>query len=309
MARPVVLALLAVGGAAELSGMAQPKDLGTPQAALAENDECAGAEGQCGLNALQLKAAAKTSVSIHRHASARVGQSPFVSCDPSCSDEGEEDELGVDAELGGSRVWHYAQNCWHACGGAGPCPHFCGPGNACCRWGFNTDPGVCHAVGFWPVVHMHTCVHPHVPVPAPAPQPGNPSSGCSGRAAGGQTTTLYHQTGCDIGPLILSGGFKLGSHGWCGGAIYFATAPAKTETKAIGEDSHKGFMIEAQVMLGNIGSADKACKYDGHVKTGDNLFAMGYDSTRFNPGDGDEYVVYCSSQVVSMKQIPWTNKC
>merc|ERR1719343_179830 len=166
---------------------------------------------------------------------------------------------------------------------------------------------------------MHTCVTPrhyYKPAPASAPAPSvspgtahEGSTGCSDRAAGGRTMKLYHQTGCDIGPKILASGFKLGSKGWCGGGIYFATSPKATETKAIGEDSHKGFMIEATVLVGAVGHADRRCKYDGHVKTNDNLFSMGYDSTTFNPGDGDEVIVYCSNQVISMQQIPWTGRC
>ena len=38
----------------------------------------------------------------------------------------------------------------------GSCPHFCGPGNACCRYRFR-GPAECMGVGFWPTLSFHTC--------------------------------------------------------------------------------------------------------------------------------------------------------
>lgn len=40
--------------------------------------------------------------------------------------------------------------------GLGSCPHFCGPGNACCRYRFS-GPAECMGVGFWPTLSFHTC--------------------------------------------------------------------------------------------------------------------------------------------------------
>lgn len=113
--------------------------------------------------------------------------------------------------------------------------------------------------------------------------------------------TLYHQTGESVGMTILREGFHPGTVGWCGGGIYFATSPEATETKAIGPDSHKGFMIEARVVL----HGDRRCTADGHHLNSARAAAQGYDSISFNPGDGDEYIVFSSSRVLSVRQIPW----
>lgn len=91
----------------------------------------------------------------------------------------------------------------------------------------------------------------------------------------------------------MRNGFHLGKVGWCGGGIYFAMSPEATQGKAlldsrcrdvkieskmlrIGPDSHKGlasrgekgsqvpgFMIEAQVRVGNAAHGDRKCKMNG----------------------------------------------
>lgn len=111
---------------------------------------------------------------------------------------------------------------------------------------------------------------------------------------------LYHQTGHGVGRLILGSGFRRGRSGWCGGAIYFATSRKATYTKAIGPDSHKGFMIEATVDVGRVKHRGRHC---GGMSAG-KLARWGYDSITFNPGDGPEYVIYSPSRVLSMRQVP-----
>eukprot|EP00445_Apocalathium_hangoei_P041535 CAMPEP_0203964216 /NCGR_PEP_ID=MMETSP0359-20131031/94010_1 /ASSEMBLY_ACC=CAM_ASM_000338 /TAXON_ID=268821 /ORGANISM="Scrippsiella Hangoei, Strain SHTV-5" /LENGTH=225 /DNA_ID=CAMNT_0050900515 /DNA_START=84 /DNA_END=761 /DNA_ORIENTATION=- len=115
---------------------------------------------------------------------------------------------------------------------------------------------------------------------------------------GGHVMTLYHQTSPHIGALILKGGFKPGSRGWCGGGIYFATTPEATKTKAIGADSHTGFMIEARVDVGKALLMPATCD---RSMTGLKLASKGFDSVKFNPGDGDEYIVYSGARVISTK--------
>eukprot|EP00930_Biecheleria_cincta_P085973 TRINITY_DN75340_c0_g1_i1.p1 TRINITY_DN75340_c0_g1~~TRINITY_DN75340_c0_g1_i1.p1 ORF type:complete len:371 (+),score=56.50 TRINITY_DN75340_c0_g1_i1:68-1180(+) len=132
---------------------------------------------------------------------------------------------------------------------------------------------------------------------------------CQPQYKHGEVETLYHQTSCEIGPLILRNGFRSGSHGWCGGGIYFATSPRATDYKAAGPDSHKGFLIEAKVRIGRLAHANKHCKINGRTLVGHHLHNAGYDTTTFNPGDGVEYVVYCASQILSMKQIPHGRGC
>lgn len=192
---------------------------------------------------------------------------------------------------------HYAQDCWTPCNGSGWCEDFCGQGNACCRIGHDTDsdPPECRMIEFYPILHAHTCVFPSGVTPPP-------TESCKEPRYGNQTMTLYHQTSHEIGPLILKNGFRAGFRGWCGGAIYFARTPEATESKTSALDSHKGFMIEAMVKLGNIRNMSSTC--DSWM-TGKKLHKDGYDSVTFNPVDGDEFVIYCSDQVLSAKRIPW----
>jgi len=118
----------------------------------------------------------------------------------------------------------------------------------------------------------------------------------------GPVMTLYHQTSPEIGKLILKGGFKPGTYGWCGGAIYFATSPQATVTKAASIYSHRGFMIEAAVDLGKIKDMGPVCDMS---MTGEKLWKQGFDSIVFNPIDGDEHVIYNSSQVLSTRHFPF----
>mmetsp|Transcript_59871 Transcript_59871/g.144621 ORF Transcript_59871/g.144621 Transcript_59871/m.144621 type:complete len:236 (-) Transcript_59871:60-767(-) len=134
--------------------------------------------------------------------------------------------------------------------------------------------------------------HQTAPVPAPTLSPG-------GSGGGIVILPLYHQTSPEIAALILQSGFKPGTSGWCGGGIYFATTPQATYTKAIGPHSHKGFVIEAQVNVSRVLHMPKTCN---RSMTGQELWSQHYDSIKFNPGDGDEYVVYSMDRVVSMKK-------
>ncbi|CAE8641002.1 unnamed protein product [Polarella glacialis] len=328
----VILSVLAgcmVGHISAVELSATTDDLDLPNAALATNDECENsAVGQCALSALQRKGAKITSQIAKLSTPPEQVSTPPESiineeeilCQPMCGgSEGEEEGLGAtlgatlgagpdeglggaipEAGLEGSRIQNYAANCWYACGGAGPCDNFCGKGNACCRAGAQHDPAICQQVNFFPVITHHTCVQPQ--------SPGEGSQSCEGRGGDGATMTLYHQTGCGIGAKILADGFLLGSRGWCGGGIYFADSPKATETKAIGKDSHKGFMIEAVVRVGHLSYGDRHCKSNGHSVNGATLHGQGFDTMTFNPGDGPEYIVYCSSQVVSTRRIPYTSK-
>lgn len=120
---------------------------------------------------------------------------------------------------------------------------------------------------------------------------------------GGMILTGYHQTSPEIGAAIMREGFRPGHGGWCGGAIYFATTPQATFWKAIASTSHHGFIIEARVRVGRVKYAPKHC-YGG--MNGRRLRREGFDSIRFNPGDGDEIVIYDPHQVLSMKEIKVT---
>jgi len=86
--------------------------------------------------------------------------------------------------------------------------------------------------------------------------------------------------------------------GWCGGGIYFAESPEATKGKAIGPDSKQGFMIEAQVAVGRVKLMPSTCN---RSMSGPELWATGFDSISFNPGDGEETVVYSVNRVLSAK--------
>ncbi|CAK9086307.1 RNA-binding protein rnp24, partial [Durusdinium trenchii] len=68
----------------------------------------------------------------------------------------------------------------------------------------------------------------------------------------GRLWRLYHVTSPSIGPKILREGFRSGHAGWCGGAIYFGNTAQETKWKAVGQESHQGFLIEAMVDPGHV---------------------------------------------------------
>lgn len=112
--------------------------------------------------------------------------------------------------------------------------------------------------------------------------------------------TLFHQTGPQAGPLILKHGFQVGRRGWCGPGIYFARKAKDTNTKAIGPDSHKGFLIEAQVDVGRVEYMPPTC--DASLN-GPKVWRDHFDSVSFDPGDGVEFVVYSATRILSTRQV------
>ncbi|CAE7424998.1 unnamed protein product [Symbiodinium necroappetens] len=116
--------------------------------------------------------------------------------------------------------------------------------------------------------------------------------------------TGFHQTSPNVCKLIVNSAFRPGSDGHCGGAIYFALSPQATKTKAIGNDSKSGCMIEAKVDVGRVKYEGPRC---GHKWTKQEFLQTGYDSIRFDPGDGDELVIYDSWRVKSMRIIPFND--
>ena len=139
----------------------------------------------------------------------------------------------------------------------------------------------------------------------PPPPPQAPDSRRRrGSPAQGKIVTGFHQTSPDVCKLIVNSAFRPGSDGHCGGAIYFALSPQATKTKAIGNDSKSGCMIEVKVDVGRVKYEGPRC---GHKWTKQEFLQTGYDSIRFDPGDGDELVIYDSSRVKSMRIIPFNN--
>jgi hypothetical protein len=105
--------------------------------------------------------------------------------------------------------------------------------------------------------------------------------------------TLYHQTDSTAADLITASQKMLrGKKGAFGGGVYFASSPADTQRKA----EHKGKIIKAKVLLGNMKILDKTKTFPDI--TYQNLLKEGYDSVyseRFQ--SGSEWVVYNSDQV------------
>jgi len=135
---------------------------------------------------------------------------------------------------------------------------------------------------------------------------------------GGHIKYLYHQTSTSAGPQILRHGFRRGHIGWCGGGIYFALSKGATYHKAVGVDSHHGFIIQAKVDLGRTKYMPKYCTSSpkcwgkpvhqairclDRSYQGGRFSSDGYDSVYFNPGDGGEYMIWDPSRVISMKRV------
>jgi len=142
----------------------------------------------------------------------------------------------------------------------------------------------------------------------------------SSSSAAPNIKTLYHMTNKEAGRKILSSQFRAGHYGWCGGGIYFSPSPNDCWHKAApGARRPDGvFMIEAQVDLGRMKSMDWHCTSPSFcylfnemtcpldkTNQGAKFLKEGYDSTTFNPGDGQEYIIWDAARVKSMKQIPW----
>jgi len=124
----------------------------------------------------------------------------------------------------------------------------------------------------------------------------------------GEVLTVFHQTSPAAGSSILRSGFRPGTSGNCGGAIYFTTSPHATSLLAL---NGRGFMIEAQVDLGRVKWMPGHC--DSHM-TGAKLRSMGYDSIRLDRSHHKEcihvsscgqVVIYDTSRVISMRGYPW----
>lgn len=107
----------------------------------------------------------------------------------------------------------------------------------------------------------------------------------------GASVIVYHQTSLGAAASIRRSGFRPGTGGWCGGAIYFATSPRATETKAISPTSQLGYMISARLNIG------RAIRLNNRCQGVEEARRMGYNTVIFNPGDGDEYVTWDSSRI------------
>jgi len=152
------------------------------------------------------------------------------------------------------------------------------------------------------VGHHHHHHHHYQPQPQPHPQPAPSPPPSGGGNYHGNVMTLFHQTSMEICKLIKQNGFRPGSAGWCGGAIYFATSPQATNTKAIGTRSHLGCMVTAKVDVGKVKVLNKQCGGHGNARHD------GFDCVRFNPGDGDEFVIWDTRRVKSVSIAAYNGK-
>ncbi|OLQ11942.1 RNA-binding protein rnp24 [Symbiodinium microadriaticum] len=144
----------------------------------------------------------------------------------------------------------------------------------------------------------------------------------------GRVWRLYHVTSPSIGPKILREGFRAGHAGWCGGAIYFGNTAQETHHKAVGTESHQGYMIEAMVDVGRVKSMPWNCytsvrciqthpsvvvwqqqqqqqqqqQEEEEEEEEEEVHSEGFQTIVFNPGDGPEIVIWDKHQVKSMRQ-------
>jgi hypothetical protein len=127
------------------------------------------------------------------------------------------------------------------------------------------------------------------------------------KTASNTTIKVYHQTSKEICGLILNSTFRVGPYGWCGGAMYFALTPEATRTKAIAPSSHHGCMLEVTVDMGRVMQYPCCGKCD-YAYTGAVVEDLGFDSIMFNPGDGEEVVIYNASRIQNITELPWESK-
>jgi len=265
--RAPLLLLSVLAAAVAGDGAAPPLDEG----ALAAGDECGGSNGgTCALNALQRRGAVQLA---DARAAAEV--------------EGSEAALAAEGEerSGGNSSWGYGSCSAYGCRGytAGlmcQCSQDCvGRRNCCWDYGYICAPYY---------ARQQTPKHP-------------PNSNGPATSYNGGVQTLYHQTSPSACHSILKSTFRIGKGGWCGSGIYFAASPQDTRTKAIAASSGSGCMLEVKV---NVGKVKKypCCKHC-HGYTDQSLKKEGYDSVQFNPGDGEETIVYNSNRIVSIREI------
>jgi len=307
MTRTLLWAVLALAAAAQdLAPLfADEKDL---------DDEC-GAEGDqeaCALSAIQKRSAVFEEPASLDFADEQLTNKTSEEDEvPGPADPAlvryQPEELGASPDeepvLGSAPLRHYAWNCWHACGRkSGSCPGFCGEGNACCRWHVGGPPE-CHQVKYWPVIHMHTCVKTRHS--SPSLVPGAPSAPVTGG-----TMTLYHMTSPESAKDILNSNFRVGGGGWCGAVIYLVNQPYLPKTKWNPQTTHGGAWIQLTVNTGKMCDMHRTCNdgQSGGCCTGADggkgamgAAKAGCNSIKWNPGDGDEYIIWNSAQIVSKK--------
>jgi len=160
------------------------------------------------------------------------------------------------------------------------CPSHSRPGNTtyCGR-----DAASCGNCG----EHAMWCEPPQVPVQ------------CGDR----RVLTLYHQTSDPICDIIINSNFRPGTVGWCGGGIYFAMEPQATNQKVIGPDSQKGCILQVKVDVGKPKYMGQYCDRGMNGQTA--VLDQGFQSVTFDPSDGQEYVIYRNSQVLSIRRYGW----
>jgi len=164
------------------------------------------------------------------------------------------------------------------------CPNFCSPRS-----------GLCHESPMKP--HYEQC---HGSAPLNGSNGSQPLNG-SVPPTGGRIMTLYHTTSLAAAKKIVAGNFRRGRSGWCGPGIYFTPSPGLKRSKMNPRTTKTGAIIQAKVRMGKICSIKRPpCKTHGGYGT-KGAAKVGCGSIRFNPGDGDEYIIWNAAQVMSKK--------
>ena len=156
-----------------------------------------------------------------------------------------------------------------------------------------------------PVRHIYICTYCDVHLsPDEFHDPANHASSCRFRtcstgsndsrscATSSQDESIvgYHATNASAARSIRANGFRCGSKGLAGGAIYFATSEQHAKRKS---NHGNDVVLKCQVTLGRTLTLDE----DGDpTMTLDELNGKGYDSVKILR-NGDEYAVYEPSRV------------
>lgn len=209
----------------------------------------------------------------------------------SSDDSGASDDLGASFTRGCRR----RRYCSHA--GGGSCAQF-GCGGGYVRWRGCQCNQDCEKHGSCCSDYHQKCSR----TPSPPPQASHSSN----------IKTLYHTTSRGIANLILNSNFKPGSQGWCGGAVYFMDYPGLPKSKEDPLTTQRGAIVEARVDLGKVcqSTRNKNCRESrrgtccpmlggGHGIQG--AAAAGCGSILWNPGDGNEYVIWDTRRILSRK--------
>lgn len=124
------------------------------------------------------------------------------------------------------------------------------------------------------------------------------------RLRNGKVETLYHSTDIDACRSILQSGFKAGTHGEMGPAVYFGTVkPVGANAQQL-KTTKTGCLFTCRVRVGNVKEQPKCLGLLNpmNYKYPEQLLQLGFDTSRAGGGcqtDTPEYAVYFPEQIIN----------